>query len=358
MSVHACAGAAQVTGPPPHAPFWQATPAGQTLPQPPQFAGSCVRSAQKPLVPPWAVHIACGGAQVIEPGTHIAPMQIVAGGQRWPHVPQFPESRDRSVQKDPPAALWQAFGDGGMHIVVPPPPHIPIWHATPDGQARPHAPQFAASAVRSAQYEPPVADGHIPGADGGQPPDIVPPQTPPTQATPIGHIAPHRPQLPASVSKFVQLSPPATKHAFGVDPPHDTAAPPPQLPFTHAAPAGQAMPQFPQFIGSLIMSVQIGPCEPGQVFGWLGGQVMPLPPHIPFWQATPDGQTCPHAPQLAGSLLRFAQYGMPPADMQPFGAVAGQPALPPHAPFTHATPAGQVLPQPPQFAASDCGLAQ
>jgi len=41
----------------------------------------------------------------------------------------------------------------------------------------------------------------------------------------------------------------------------------------------------------VIISVQIGPCGPGQVFGWAGGQVMPPPPHIPFWQATPDGQT-------------------------------------------------------------------
>ena len=49
---------------------------------------------------------------------------------------------------------------------------------------------------------------------------------------------------------------------------------------------------------------------------------------------------------------------MPAGDMQPFGAVAGQPGPPPHAPFTHATPAGQVLPQPPQFAASDIGSVQ
>jgi len=49
---------------------------------------------------------------------------------------------------------------------------------------------------------------------------------------------------------------------------------------------------------------------------------------------------------------------MPAGDMQPFGAVAGQPVPPPHAPVTHATPAGQVLSQPPQFAASDIGSVQ
>ena len=300
----------QVMVPPlPHAPFWQATPAGQTLPQPPQLAGSLLGSVQKVVTPSGARHIICGGAQVVpEPATHIAPMHIIPAPQAWPHVPQFPASRDRSVQKDPPAAFGQAFGACGEHIVVPPPPHIPIWHATPDGQARPHAPQFAGSMVRSAQYDPPVADGHIAGAVAGQPPGIVPPQMPPTQATPMGHIAPHLPQLPASLSRFVHISPPATKQPFGVAPPHDTDAPPPQLPFTHAAPDGQTMPQFPQFIGSLIMSVQIGPCGPGQVFGWLGGQfVPPPPPHIPFWHTAPDGQTMPQPPQLPGSLLTFVQ---------------------------------------------------
>jgi len=141
-----------VPPPPPQAPIWQATPAGQTRPQPPQLLGSLFGSAQKVLTPSGPTHIICGGVQVVpEPATHIAPMQIMPGPQAWPHAPQLPLSRDRSVQKDPPAAFGQALGDGGAHIVVPPPPHIPIWHATPDGQARPHAPQFAGSMVRSAQ---------------------------------------------------------------------------------------------------------------------------------------------------------------------------------------------------------------
>jgi len=124
----------------------------------------------------------------------------------------------------------------------------------------------------------------------------------------MGHIMPHVPQLLASLSRFVQVSPPAAKQPFGVAPLHDTDAPPPQLPFTHAAPDGQTMPQLPQFIGSLIMSVQIGPCGPGQVFGWLGGHIVPPPPpHIPAWQTAPDGHTMPQPPQLVGSLLRFVQ---------------------------------------------------
>jgi hypothetical protein len=273
-------------------------------------------------------------------------------------VPQLPASLDRFVQYEPPAAFGQALGSIGGHIVVPPPPHTPIWHATPAGQACPQAPQFAGSLVGSAQYIPPPAAAQATGIDGGHPVPPVPPQMPPTHMAPAGHATPQPPQLAGSLSRFVHISPPGPKQPFGIGPPQVIDVPPPHIPFWHATPDGQTMPQFPQLLGSLIMSVQIGPCGLGHIFGLSGGQVVEPPPHIPFWHATPIGQTTPQPPQFAGSLERFVQYCIPVAFMQPLGAVAGQPGPPPHIPFWQATPDGQVMPQPPQFAASDFGSVQ
>jgi hypothetical protein len=47
------------------------------LPQPPQLPGSLVRSAQNMPAPPIAGHIALGGGQLVEPLTHIAPVQDI-----------------------------------------------------------------------------------------------------------------------------------------------------------------------------------------------------------------------------------------------------------------------------------------
>jgi hypothetical protein len=49
---------------------------------------------------------------------------------------------------------------------------------------------------------------------------------------------------------------------------------------------------------------------------------------------------------------------MPSVVVQPLGVDAGQVCAPPQVLFTQATPAAQVMPQPPQLAASDVGSAQ
>jgi hypothetical protein len=66
---------------PPHTPIWHATPAGQTLPHAPQFAGSDIRPAQKLVTPSGAGQIPWGGAQVGDPVTHIAAVHTVPAGQ-------------------------------------------------------------------------------------------------------------------------------------------------------------------------------------------------------------------------------------------------------------------------------------
>jgi hypothetical protein len=248
-------------------PFWHAVPPGQRLPQLPQLPGSLMTLAQKVLRPSGVVHCMPGGAQPPPLGVHIDAMQTLPAAQARPQLPQFPESRDRSVQNELPP-IGQAFGAVGGQVIVPPPPHAPFWQATPIGQARPQAPQFAGSIDTSAQYEPPVGDGQLTGAVPGQVPGMVPLQTPPMQAWPEGQTLPQRPQLAPSFRMLVQVSPPGPKQPFGVGPPHDSDAPAPQVPFWQATPAGQARPQFPQLDGSFIMSVQIvDPCGPGHIFG-------------------------------------------------------------------------------------------
>jgi len=51
------------------------------LPQPPQFAGSLVRSAQKVPAPPGPGQIALGGGQLVEPLVHIAATHAIPLGQ-------------------------------------------------------------------------------------------------------------------------------------------------------------------------------------------------------------------------------------------------------------------------------------
>jgi hypothetical protein len=187
-----------------------------------------------------------------------------------------------------PLPIGQALGAVGGQVIVPAPPHVPAWQVTPIGHPRPQAPQFAGSVAGSAQYEPPAAAGQLIGAVAGQPIGVVPLQLPPMQAMPVGHRLPQTPQLPASFCTLVQNSPPGPKQPFGVGPPHTSDAPPPHDPFWQITPGGQTTPQFPQLFGSPSVSVQIVPVGDGHILGLSGVQVVPPPvPHIPAWHMTP-----------------------------------------------------------------------
>jgi hypothetical protein len=179
-----------------------------------------------------------------------------------------------------------------------------------------------------------VAAGQATGAVAGQVPGMVPLQMPPMQAWPDGQTLPQRPQLAASFCTLVQISPPGPKQPFGVAPPHDSEPPPPpHIPPWQITPGGQTRPQLPQLFGSDIVSVHIGPVGPGHILGLSGVQVIPPPlPHIPAWQATPAGQTLPQPPQFEGSLPRLVQYGAPGAP-QALGCAGGQVGAPPQVPF-------------------------
>jgi hypothetical protein len=163
--------------------------------------------------------------------------------------------------------------------------------------------------------------------------------------------------LAASTCTLVHISPVGPKQPFGVAPVHDSVAAPVHMPPWHTPPGAQALPHAPQLAGSLLRSVHIEPCGLGHICGLSGEQVMVPPAHMPPWQAAPGAHAMPQPPQFAGSLPRFVQYGVP-APGHAFGCAAGQVIEPPHAPPWQTTPVGQVRPQPPQFAASVLGSAQ
>jgi hypothetical protein len=81
-------------------------------------------------------------------------------------------------------------------------------------------------------------------------------------------------------------------------------------------PAGQALPQAPQFAASVAVFTQLEPqrVDPG------------AHPQAPFVQPLPAGHTLPQAPQLRGSLATFVQA--PPQRVAP--------ALHPQAPLLQA----------------------
>jgi hypothetical protein len=66
------------------------------------------------------------------------------------------------------------------------------------------------------------------------------------------------------------------------------------LPARQVCPAGQAIPQAPQFAASRVMSVQ----RPLQIWVW---QIR----HTPVTQVSPAAQLLPQAPQFNGSSAKF-----------------------------------------------------
>jgi len=78
--------------------------------------------------------------------------------QTFPHAPQFAASRVRSVQIVPPPAPTQAV-PGGAQVRAA---QMPAAHRVPPGHMRAQAPQLLGSVVRSTQYTPlPVALGQL-----------------------------------------------------------------------------------------------------------------------------------------------------------------------------------------------------
>ncbi len=112
----------------------------------------------------------------------------------------------------------------------------------------------------------------------------------------------------------------------------------PQRPPAQTSVAAQAMPHWPQSPGSVARSTQAPLHEVSP-----GPQLALQLPALQSGLAPP--QTVPHWPQSFGSLERSAQL--------PSGqGTLGGAQLVWHCPATQAAPAGQMLPQPPQFSGS------
>ncbi len=122
-----------------------------------------------------------------------------------------------------------------------------------------------------------------------------------------------------------------------------------QVPALHVCPAGQTLPQIPQFDGSLEVSVQTVFAPDGHTC--LGGLQThcPAQPAAHGAQAYPVPQASPHPLQLYGLVAMSTQVGV----WGSFGqnCTVGGEELQVHAPPPH-QPWPQELPQPPQLAAS------
>ena len=110
-----------------------------------------------------------------------------------------------------------------------------------------------------------------------------------------------------------------------------------QLPLSQAKPAGQAMPQPPQFAGLEVVSSQRPPQSVSPA--------VQVAAHVPAEQTCPFGHALPHAPQLLGSI--FGSVQVPLQSRSPAWQESAQ------TPLEQISPAGQALPHAPQFALSE-----
>jgi hypothetical protein len=108
------------------------------------------------------------------------------------------------------------------------------------------------------------------------------------------------------------------------------------LPFEQTWPVGHTLPQPPQLLGSLVVSLQT-PLH--RISGFVQAQV-------PFWQLVPPVQLVPHPPQLVGSICSFTHEA--PHCMRP------APHIIMHVPFEQALPMPQLTLHLPQLSGSFC----
>jgi hypothetical protein len=228
-----------------------ADPVPQVLPQAPQFSGSIDGFTHDPE------HSARPLGQL---ATHWEPTQTSPTAQALPHAPQFFGSDVASAQI--PEHSRSPSGQV----------HSPATQVRPAPHVLPHAPQFNGSRVTSTQPLPHSTNRfeHVATHDPFSQRGVL-----------VGQALPHDPQLKASPSSDLQTP---SQNAV---PSGHAHCPPLQV-----CPEEQALPQPPQFSGSVSTSTHAFPHAtcPGA------------------WQAhKPETQLCaapharPHDPQLAGS---------------------------------------------------------
>ena len=182
--------------------------------------------------------------------------------------------------------------------------------------------------------------------------------TPPSPVVPEVASAPVlpiavAPPLPSVVPLFVAVSlatlvPPLVPLAVAASvavlvPPTvmvPLVAPPAHCPTLQDWPSAQAVPHCPQFEGSLLTLTQVLPHRLSPT-----GQL-----HTPSTQLVPPLHWFWHAPQCSKLKVKSTQAC-------PQGVTPGA-QLPAHTPAEQNCPAGQTIPQPPQFCGFDAGSMQ
>jgi hypothetical protein len=197
----------------------------------------------------------------------------------------------------------------------------------PDAQAFPQAPQLRGSCSALQPF------AHSVSPAGQVPPTVV--HEPFAQTWAPLHGNPHFPQFAGSVSVLVHESPQSVCPA-----PHDGSAE--HVEYEHWSPVGHTLPQPPQFMGSVVVSVQMPWHETDGLWHvWPPGGM-----HMPFWHVSPAAQTSPQPPQLFGSeprsvhVVPVPQYACGGVH---FGGASTQ------VPAVQTSPAGQTSPQAPQL---------
>ena len=195
----------------------------------------------------------------------------------------------------------------------------------PAGQGWLQTPQFALSVWRFVQR----AEAPEPQAFGTAAGQV---QLLPEQLWPPGQAVPQPPQFCGSLVTSVHL----LEQSFS--PATQTTA---QLLDTQLSPAGHALAQPPQLRASLVVSVHFAPPSGPQ-------RLSPARHWVEQWpvpsQTWPVGQAFPQPPQLVGSLV--VSVHLPPQAV----SLAGQ--LMAHFASEHVSPGGQAVPQAPQLAGS------
>jgi len=197
---------------------------------------------------------------------------------------------------------------------------LPNEHICPEGQALPHAPQFAGSLSSETQDPPQVT------CPAGQA------HWPPRHVVPPAHDLPQAPQFAASL--------PVSTHA----PPHDER-PDPQtivhVPALHTRPVAHAFPHAPQFRRSLARATQ----TPLQAVSFAGQT------HVPPLQIVPPLHGTPQAPQPsqaeasgAGTVIAIVGEASPTAGVVGAGSALVRivPSVAPSAVVSVVAPASDV----------------
>jgi hypothetical protein len=131
-------------------------------------------------------------------------------------------------------------------------------------------------------------------------------QVPLTQPTVAGHDLPQPPQLLGSLLSSTQ---PAVQQVLGA-----AQAGPPLQPMgatqalaTHVSPGGHALPQPPQFLGSLVSLTH--PARQHVSAPVQAGPPLHVARQVDITQLSPGGQTMPQPPQFSRLLVVSTQSG-------------------------------------------------